>query len=147
VKKFILFLVIGVAVYGIVHYAPKFFFVGKIFGPELSTSDKALGSAFKNKQSNFQVGGSGKVIEILPDDMQGIRHQKFIIELNSGQTLLIAYNIDIAPRIKNLNVGDHVNFYGVYEWNAKGGVVHWTHHDPSGHHEDGWLTHGGIIYQ
>jgi hypothetical protein len=147
VKKFLLILVVGVAVYSFVQYAPRSFFVGKFFGPKLSTSDKALKKAFENKQSDIQVGGSGKVIKILPDDLQGTRHQRFIIELNSGQTLLIAYNIDVAPRIKNLNVGDHINFYGVYEWNAEGGVVHWTHHDPSGSHENGWLTHGGKLYQ
>jgi hypothetical protein len=62
-------------------------------------------------------------------DNQGSRHQRFILKLNSSQTLLIAYNIDLAPKIKNLKVGDHVNFYGEYEWNSKGGVIHWTHHD------------------
>lgn len=146
-KKFILILAVGAAVYGFVQYAPKFFFVGKSFGPKLSTSDKAIENAFKNKLSNIQIGGSGEVIKILPDDMQGIRHQKFIIELNSGQTLLIAHNIDVAPRVKNLKLGDHINFYGEYEWNAKGGVVHWTHHDPSGRHESGWIDHGGKLYQ
>ena len=130
-KKILLILIVGIAVYGIVQQAPKFFSTGNFFGSELSTSDKAIERAFENNQSNIQVGGSGKVIKILPDDTQGSRHQKFIIELNSGQTLLIAHNIDIAPRISNLNVGDHINFYGEYEWNSKGGVVHWTHHDPS----------------
>jgi hypothetical protein len=83
----------------------------------------------------------------LPDDTQGSRHQKFILKLNSGQTILIAHNIDIAPRISTLKVGDHINFYGEYEWNPEGGVVHWTHRDPSGGHEGGWLNHGGKIYE
>ena len=146
-KKLLFILAVGVAVYGFVQYGPKSFFVGKFFGPELSTSDNTLENAFKNKQSDIQVGGSGRVIKILPDDMQGDRHQRFIIKLNSGQTLLISHNIDVAPRVKNLNLGDHIIFYGEYEWNSKGGVVHWTHHDPSGHHESGWLKHGGKLYQ
>ena len=103
--------------------------------------------AFKNKQCNIQVGGSGEVIMILPDDTQCNRNQKFIIELNPEQTLLIAHNIDVAPRIKNLKLGDHIDFYGEYEWNSKGGLVHWTHHDASGRHENGWLNHGGKLYQ
>ena len=36
-----------------------------------------------------------------------------------------------------LSSSDYINFYGEYEWNAKGGTVHWTHHDPSDGHEGG----------
>jgi len=147
VKKFLLILIFGIAVYGFVQQAPKSFSISSFFSSEISTSDLSLEKAFKNNQSDIQVGGSGKVIKILPDDTQGSRHQKFILKLNSGQTILIAHNIDIAPRISDLNVGDHINFYGEYEWNPKGGVVHWTHHDPSGRHEGGWLNHGGGIYE
>lgn len=146
-KKFLLILIFGIAVYGFVQQAPKSFSISSFFSSEISTSDLSLEKAFKNNQSDIQVGGSGKVIKILPDDTQGSRHQKFILKLNSGQTILIAHNIDIAPRISALNVGDHINFYGEYEWNPKGGVVHWTHHDPSGRHEGGWLNHGGGIYE
>ena len=146
-KKFLLILIVGIAVYGFVQLSPEFFSIGSFFNSEISTSDLSLERAFKNNQSDIQVGGSGKVVKILPDDTQGSRHQKFILKLNSGQTILIAHNIDIAPRISTLKVGDHINFYGQYEWNPKGGVVHWTHHDPSGRHEGGWLNHGGKIYE
>jgi hypothetical protein len=147
VKKFFFILILGLAVYGIVQHTPKISSFVKLLSSEVSTSDLALEKAFKNEQSNIQVGGSGKVIKILPDDNQGSRHQRFIIELNSGQTLLISHNIDIAPKISGLNLGDHINFFGEYEWNAKGGVLHWTHHDPRGSHENGWINHGGRLYQ
>ena len=146
-KKILLILIAGIAFYGIIQQTPTFISTDHSIGSESSTSDKTIGKAFENQQSSIQVDGSGTVIKILPDDTQGSRHQKFIIELDSGQTLLIAHNIDIAPRIRNLTVGDHIDFYGVYEWNAKGGVVHWTHHDPSERHEGGWLNHGGKRYQ
>jgi hypothetical protein len=82
----------------------------------------------------------------LPDDLEGSRHQRFVLRLSSGQTLLVAHNIDLAPRISSLNRGDKVEFYGEYEWNAKGGVIHWTHHDPSGRHVGGWLKHDSKTY-
>ncbi len=107
----------------------------------------SLKSAYENQQSNAQVKGSGKVIRILKDDNKGTRHQKFILKLSSGQTVLIAHNIDLASRINSISNGDMIQFYGEYEWNDKGGVVHWTHRDPHGHHVGGWLKHNGSTYQ
>jgi hypothetical protein len=103
------------------------------------------------QQQKFAPGGmasgSGEVIRLLPDDNKGSRHQRFIIKLSSGQTLLIAHNIDIAPRVENLNIGDTVSFFGQYEANDKGGVIHWTHRDPKGQHMAGWLNHKRKMYQ
>ena len=48
---------------------------------------------------NSQVSGNGVVINILSDDNEGDRHQRFILRLPSGNTILIAHNIDRAPRI------------------------------------------------
>jgi len=110
-------------------------------------SDAIIANAFSNHQSNLQVSGQGVVTKLLPDDNRGSRHQKFIIKLSSDQTLLIAHNIDLAPRISSLREGDSVQFYGEYEWNEKGGVLHWTHRDPNGSHVDGWLEHQGQRYQ
>lgn len=110
-------------------------------------SDELLTELFANAQSNVQVYGTGTVISILSDDLNGSRHQRFIIELKSKQTLLIAHNIDLAPRIDTLAVNDQIEFFGEYEWNNKGGVIHWTHHDPEGIHVNGWLFHNNVIYQ
>ena len=84
---------------------------------------------------------------MLRDDLKGSRHQRFLLRLSNDQTLLVAHNIDLAPRIDGLRVGDSVSFYGEYEWNDEGGVIHWTHHDPAGRHADGWLRHEGRMYQ
>lgn len=104
-------------------------------------------AALEDWRSGKQVSGTGTVVRILADDDDGSRHQRFIIELESGRTLLIAHNIDLAPRIDALAQGDLVEFNGEYEWNDRGGLVHWTHHDPQGEHAAGWLRHNGRIYQ
>jgi predicted metalloprotease len=109
-------------------------------------SQKIL-AAYQGKQSDVLVEGFGRVIRILPDDNKGSRHQKFILKLSNGQSLLVAHNIDLAPRITALKVGDRVEFSGEYEWNKQGGVLHWTHHDPRNRHPDGWLKHNGRQYQ
>ncbi|NOH99431.1 DUF3465 domain-containing protein [Vibrio sp. 99-70-13A1] len=110
-------------------------------------NDRELKQAYENHQSDVQIKGSGTVIRLLRDDNDGSRHQKFILKLDSKQTLLVAHNIDLASRIPNLEVGDRVQFYGEYEWNQKGGVMHWTHHDPNNRHTNGWLKHKGKKYE
>ena len=112
-----------------------------------SVDDDAIGRAFANKTSDIQVEGKGKVLRLLSDDLNGPRHQRFIVQLASRQTLLITHNIDIAPRIAGLKAGDTVCFYGEYVWNSKGGLIHWTHHDPQGRHVSGWVIHNGKTYK
>ena len=112
-----------------------------------STVSDPLRHAYENKLSKYWVTGHGKVKLLLKDDLKGSRHQRFIIGLPSGQTILIAHNIDLAPRIQTLQKGDRVEFSGMYEWNDKGGVVHWTHHDPDAKRAGGWLKHKGREYR
>ena len=109
--------------------------------------DSLIGRAFASGTSDVQVEGEGTVIRVLPDDVDGSPHQRFIVQLASGQTLLITHNIEVAPRIAGLKVGDSVGFNGEYVWNEKGGVIHWTHHDPQGRHVAGWVMHNGKRYQ
>lgn len=110
-------------------------------------SDAVLGQAFRDRRSNFQIEGRGEVVKLLADDVEGSRHQRFLLRLRSGQTLLIAHNVDLAPRVSSLKERDQVSFFGEYEWNDKGGVIHWTHRDPNGRHEAGWLKHKDRVYQ
>ena len=139
---------VTIVILGLVGY-----FVLNEFGPadrvlnEPNAAEAILSDAYKTRQSDLQVAGSGEVERILSDDVDGSRHQRFILRLGSGQTLLISHNIDLAPRVSGLSVGDRVDFYGEYEWNDRGGVIHWTHHDPQGRHVAGWLKHQGRTYQ
>jgi hypothetical protein len=115
----------------------------------LSSPSQAPVSSTPDAQwrSGQQVRGSGVVSGVLPDDNDGSRHQRFIVTLDSGRTVLVAHNIDLAPRVSPLSEGDSVSFFGEYEPNSQGGVIHWTHKDPRGDHVAGWIEHGGQRYQ
>lgn len=103
--------------------------------------------AYQQQLSNIQVQSKGEVKAILADDNDGSKHQKMILKLENGLTVLVAHNIDLAPRVEGLRKGEIVEFYGEYEYSPKGGVIHWTHHDPQGKHVDGWLKYQGKSYQ
>ena len=112
-----------------------------------STGDAEFAKALESRSSGVQIQGQGIVTKVLPDDNDGSRHQRFVVRLGSGQTVLVAHNIDIASRVSSLRAGDTVAFSGEYVWNPKGGVIHWTHHDPSGRHVAGWLKRGDQTYK
>ncbi len=95
---------------------------------------------------------SARVVKVLEDDNDGARHQRFLLAIERGagsdsgsDTVLVAHNIDLAPRVP-LQAGDTVTIFGQYEWNDRGGVLHWTHHDPGGRHAEGWIEHKGTRY-
>lgn len=111
------------------------------------TAEARLQHAFEARRDDFWIEASGRVVRVLPDDLDGSRHQRIIVALDTGQTLLIAHNIDLAPRIESLEPGSHLGFRGEYVWNARGGVIHWTHHDPGGDRVGGWLEYRGRRYR
>lgn len=101
---------------------------------------------FESRRSGEMVAVGGVVDRLLSDDDVGSRHQRFIVRLGSGHTLLVAHNVDLAPRIP-LRAGDQVLMRGEYEWNGQGGVLHWTHHDPDGQRPGGWIEWDGDRYR
>jgi hypothetical protein len=111
------------------------------------SNDASIERAYAEHARDVPVAGEGVVLRLLPDDTQGDRHQRFLVRLPSGQSLLIVHNIDIAPRVRNLTVGNAIQFAGEFVWNEKGGLVHWTHHDPSARHKAGWLRYADRTYQ
>jgi molybdopterin converting factor small subunit len=143
-KRLFIAVLIAIGVYGYIQNNPDDI---STYTGESIHNDSSVSDAYQNQLSDIQVNGSGNVSRILSDDNKGSRHQRFILRLSSGQTLLVAHNIDLAPKINTLEDGDEVQFFGEYEWNSKGGVIHWTHHDPSGRHVGGWLKHNGRRYE
>lgn len=102
--------------------------------------------AYREHQTHVIVSGSGTVVKLLRDDNQGARHQRFLLDVGQRRTILVAHNIDIARRVVPLRRGNRIEFRGEYIWNAKGGILHWTHRDPSGRHAAGWLRRNGETF-
>lgn len=92
------------------------------------------------------IEGTGLVRRLIQDDNNGARHQRFILDLRNGQSLLMAHNLDLAERVP-AGLGDRVGFRGMYEWNELGGLVHWTHHDPLGIEDGGFIRYRGKVYK
>ena len=116
----------------------------------IACRNNVIMEAFDEQRYSIQVKGCGRVTAVLADDNKGSRHQRFIVQLQDIEpkhTVLIAHNIDLAPRVDALKKGDEVVFYGQYEYNPQGGVVHWTHHDPAARHQHGWIEHKGQRFQ
>jgi hypothetical protein len=120
------------------------------FGPGFPTDtahgDGGIADAYANKQSGIMVEFDARVERLLPDDTDDNPHQRFILQLDNGHTVLVAHNLDLAERVP-LEEWDLVRVRGEYEFNAQGGVVHWTHRDPGMGIKHGWIEHKGLRYE
>ena len=95
----------------------------------------------------MEVTADGTVVRLLPDRPSSTgTHEQFIIKLSSQNlTIEVEHNISIAARVP-VQVGDHVVVHGEYIWNPEGGLIHFTHHDPQGTHEGGYIVDQGKTY-
>lgn len=110
-----------------------------------STLNAALEAAAGAHESGVEIEAQGRVTRLLRDDTEGSRHQRFLVRVTESLTILVAHNLDLAPRVP-VQSGDSVGLRGEYTWNERGGMVHWTHHDPARRHEPGWIEHRGRRY-
>ncbi len=116
-------------------------------GASAQPDDAAIVNDFHNHQSNVEVTADGTVVRLLADRTSSTgTHEQFIIKLSSGDlTIEVEHNISIAKRVP-VKEGDHVIIHGEYVWNVQGGLIHFTHHDPRGTHEGGYILDGGTTY-
>lgn len=108
--------------------------------------EQRLGRAIAKHESSVWVEVPCEVVKLLPDDTETPRHQKFLVEIVSGDTLLIAHNIDVAQRVP-IKPGQSIVIRGRYEWNEKGGLLHFTHRDSDRGRPRGWIEAGGKRYE
>lgn len=102
-----------------------------------ATGATRLRDAFTRRARNVPVEVTAVVTRLMRDDTEGLQHQRFLIRA-AGLSILVAHNTGLAPRAP-VQPGDTIRIRGEYVWNDKGGVLHWTHHDPRGRHAPGFI--------
>ncbi len=114
----------------------------------VAAGDQAIAQLFARRQSDTIVEAAGTIVKILPDDLYDEdgsgQHQQFLVDMPGDVTVKIAHNLKFGH--VPVREGDRVRFKGEYEWNDRGGCIHWTHHDPKKWREDGWIEYGGKRY-
>lgn len=111
-------------------------------------ADNALARrAFESHAEKVQLTIDGVVDRILADQIgPSGPHERFIVRLaDVGLTVLIEHNLSLAPRVPVV-AGERVSARGEYIWNDQGGLLHFTHHDPDGSHEAGYIRYAGKRY-
>ena len=101
---------------------------------------------FEERDSGSWIEITGRVVRLLSDDHDGSRHQRFVLDCGHRRTLLVAHNVELVERIP-MGLGDRIALRGMYEWNDLGGLVHWTHHDPMGIEDGGYIRFRGKTYR
>ena len=113
---------------------------------DLSEQQQEIIQAQNDRVRRRQVTVTARVYRLLPDDVSGIPHQRFLLELVNGTTVLVAHDTKLAPVVP-ISAGDFVTLHGEYIFNEKGGVLHFTHKSTNWRHEGGWIDFNGVRYQ
>jgi hypothetical protein len=106
-------------------------------------------NAITHGQSGEEVTIEGPVLRVLAtqDGAQGA-HEQFIVAVRANeaeQDVLVADNISIG-RAAPVHQGDDVIVRGELAIDPSGPVIHWTHHDPRGRHQSGFVRLKGVLY-
>ncbi|HTV74365.1 MAG TPA: DUF3465 domain-containing protein [Candidatus Acidoferrales bacterium] len=115
-----------------------------------SDPNGAVYAAWLARRSHVEVTASGSVARVLGlHEGPSGEHEGFILHLRGsaghGLTVLVEDNVDITGPIP-LAPGDDVELRGEYIYNDLGGLIHYTHLDPAGHHPGGYIKVAGKTY-
>jgi Protein of unknown function (DUF3465) len=116
--------------------------------PTQSPNDPALCAAYSGSRSHVEVVADGTVTRLFGVQPGRISpHEGFLLRLGSACSLVVRVeaNTDFTGPIP-LARGQRVLVKGEYEYYPLGGVIHWTHRDPRGRHEGGYIEAAGHTY-
>ncbi|MDG0816825.1 DUF3465 domain-containing protein [Bdellovibrio svalbardensis] len=112
----------------------------------LAKDDSALIRAIHDDRGvNYIEAGQMVVEEILPDDNQGLPHQKWLVRLSDNSSVELVYNSDMGDRVP-LQVGEVMSAGGQLIMAQQGPLLHWLHSDPKQHRPDGYVYVNGTYY-
>jgi hypothetical protein len=111
--------------------------------------DRAVCDAYGAARSHVEVVADGTVTRLLGVAPGRVSpHEGFLMRLSSACNLVmrVEANTDFTGPIP-LAENQRVSVKGEYEYYPGGGVVHWTHRDPRGRHEGGYIQTNGRLYE
>ncbi|WP_193755572.1 DUF3465 domain-containing protein [Psychromonas sp. psych-6C06] len=102
---------------------------------------------YKQQRGGVLVTSVGRITKILDNQQTPYVSQRILIRLSSGRKILIQHNLNEAPAVNNLAIGEMITFSGIYNWNSQGGMINATHQIADLPQRSGWLKYQDITYQ
>lgn len=114
--------------------------------------NRQIYEAWRAGRSKVEVQATGSIARILGERSgESGPHQGFLLHLTGpgghGLTVRIESNLALIRAFPALRDGEAAVVRGEYEFDRRGGVIHWTHHDPRGRHPAGFVEVGGRRYE
>src|SRR5579871_4354653 len=119
-------------------------------GGSPDAGNAAVYDAWRAQRSTVEVTATGSVARILGTQLgRSGEHEGFLLHLRGpeghGLSVKVEDNVDITGPIP-LQTGDDVEVRGEYIYDPRGGILHYTHHDPRGRHSSGYVKVRGRLY-
>ncbi|MFU8878569.1 MAG: DUF3465 domain-containing protein [Wenzhouxiangellaceae bacterium] len=116
-------------------------------GGETPISNDRLIESFEQGRTGIWVSAEAPVSVLLGDEtIAGRLHQRFAIRPNDEITIQVRHSVVDSERVP-VQVGDIIRVQGYYQWDARGGFISRTFHDPSQPGSGGWVEHKGQRYE
>jgi hypothetical protein len=124
--------------------------LGACSGGGNAASNATVYDAWRTHRSYVQVTASGSVARVLGTRLGPAgMHEGFLLHLNGaegrGLTVRVEDNTDLTGPIP-MSAGDDAVVRGEYIYDPRGGIIHYTHRDPRGHHPSGYVQVNGRLY-
>jgi len=116
-------------------------------GPAGADGNAAVYDAWRSQRSRVEVTAVVRDLG-LRRGPSGL-HEGFLLHLDGaaghGLTVRVEDNVDITGPIA-LRLGDAVEVRGEYIYDSRGGLIHYTHHDPRARHPGGYVRVGNRTF-